>query len=127
MVAKKSTVGTKAVDWSFGWLPPPGTSMLSKPGPSLLMWMGVPSVALDERCSVDRCPIRCSFSSVPVPCAVCRASLGPRFWLGRIDGPPPSFSWSAKPEWIAGEWYMYCTRSVKTASSPGGAVGLAMS
>ena len=84
--AKKSAVGTNARNCSLNWLVPAGmstpsapgkvrnagTSMPSRPGPSLRMCIGVPSEARDDRCRPSMWPTRPS----PVNVAFCVALAG---------------------------------------------------
>src|SRR6266568_2328520 len=97
----------KTMNSSFGWLLPAatvvppgnvwndGTSRLDRPGPSILMWMGVPSAARDERCSPDSCPIRPRAVNDSV-CCLLAGSFGlnwpPASWALRAVSPAP---WNA--------------------------------
>jgi hypothetical protein len=47
--------------------------------------------------------------------------------LGSSAGPPPSAYGSLWPAAMLGAWNMYCTRSLKMPSSPGGSISLSMS
>jgi hypothetical protein len=59
-----------------------GTSMLSKPGPSIRTCSGVPSAARDTCCRADSCPMRGS----PVKVA---------FWVALAEVNWPALSWAS--------------------------------